>query len=46
VTRHAPFVFAGLSAVCGVCCFYRNMVFVVPTTHCSLLTITMLTIEH
>ena len=31
---------------CGVCCFYHNVVFVVPTTHCSLLTITVFTIEH
>nr|DAR67719.1 MAG TPA: hypothetical protein [Caudoviricetes sp.] len=29
-----------------MCCFYHNVVFVVPATHCSLLTIAMLTIEH
>nr|DAM57418.1 MAG TPA: hypothetical protein [Caudoviricetes sp.] len=29
-----------------VCYFYHNVVFVAPTTHCSLLTIAMLTIEH
>lgn len=29
-----------------VCCFCHSTVFVVPTTHCSLLTITMFTIEH
>nr|DAK80328.1 MAG TPA: hypothetical protein [Caudoviricetes sp.] len=45
MTRHTPHVL-GLSTVCGVCYFYHNVVFVVPTTHCSLLTITMLTIEH
>nr|DAY13907.1 MAG TPA: hypothetical protein [Caudoviricetes sp.] len=27
-------------------CFYHNVVFVVPTTQCSLLMITVLTIEH
>ena len=36
----------GLSTACGVCCFYHNVVFVVPTTHCSLLTITVFTLEH
>lgn len=40
------FVFLGLSTVRGVCYFYHNTVSVVPTTHCSLLTIVMLTIEH
>lgn len=40
------FVFLGLSTVCGVCCFCHNVVFVAPITYCSLLTITMLTIEH
>ena len=44
-TTHALCVL-GLSTVCGVCYFYHNMVFVVPTTHCSLLTVAMLTIEH
>ena len=44
-TTHALCVL-GLSTACGVCCFYHNVVFVVPTTHCSLLTITMFTIEH
>lgn len=39
-------VFLGLSIVCGVCCFYHNLVFVAPTTHCSLLTIAMFTLEH
>ena len=45
-TTRAPFVFLGLSTVYGVCYFYHNIVFVVPTTHCSLLTIAMLAIEH
>lgn len=36
----------GLSIVYGVCYFYHNVVFVVHTTHCSLLTIVMFTIEH
>ena len=36
----------GLSTACGVCYFYHNAVFVVPTTHCSLLTVATLTIEH
>lgn len=40
------FVFLGLFTVCGVCCFYHNVVFVVLTTHCSLLTIAMFIIEH
>ena len=40
------FVLLGLSTVCAVCYFYHNVVFVAPTTHCSLLTITMLNIEH
>lgn len=40
------FCVLGLSIVCTVCCFYRNVVFVVPTTHRSLLTIVMLVIEH
>ena len=40
------FVFLGLSTLCGVCYFHHNVVFVVPTTHRSLLTIAMLTIEH
>nr|DAN02264.1 MAG TPA: hypothetical protein [Caudoviricetes sp.] len=39
-------MFPGLSTVCVVCCFHHSVVFVVHTTHCSLLTITMLTIEH
>ena len=36
----------GLSIVCGVCWFYHNIVFVVPITHCSLLTTVMFIIEH
>ena len=40
------FVFLGLSTACGVCYFYHNVVCVVPATHCSLLTITMFTVEH
>ena len=44
-TTHALCVL-GLFTACGVCCFYHNMVFVVPTTHCSLLTIVMFATEH
>ena len=40
------FVFAGLSTVCGVCYFYHNVVSAVHTTHCSLLTTTVLNVEH
>ena len=45
-TTRAFLCFVGLFIVCGVCYFYHNVVFVVPTTHCSLLTIVMFTIEH
>ena len=44
-TTHA-LVFVVLSTMCGVCYFYHIVVFVAPTTHRSLLTITMFTIEH
>ena len=37
---------SGLSIARGACCLYHNTVCVAPTTHCSSLTITMLTIEH
>ena len=44
-TRALVFWVCLLCVVC-VCCFYHNTVFVVPTTHCSLLTVVMFTIEH
>ena len=44
-TTRAPCVLS-VSTACGVCCFYHKAVCVVPTTHRSLLTIVMLTIEH
>lgn len=45
-TTHVPFVSFLLCLLNAVCCFYHNIVSVVPTTHRSLLTIVMLTIEH
>nr|DAV57082.1 MAG TPA: hypothetical protein [Caudoviricetes sp.] len=33
------------SIICNACCIHHTM-FVVPTTHCSLSTVTVLNIEH
>nr|DAQ71891.1 MAG TPA: hypothetical protein [Caudoviricetes sp.] len=30
----------------AACCIHHNAMFITPHTHCSLLTITMFTIEH